>query len=447
MALRRRPRSAALAQPAQPARDRDRLALAQRQARPLAAPLWRERLRADRRRLPPLRPGARPAADRQGRSREPWPAPADAGPGDAGTTSRSTGSPSASTRMPAETRKLLVFVPRHHLYPAPGSAGAATCSTSASAGSWRSRGQRPNAEVIRFLASRARSPPKTTRWWDAVHARPETMARGLAGARPARSRARPAHEVRILAPGPAAERLGAMNAGASGGVPAASQHAVEAAPHEANASRHDGLAADRAELDARGCATTGVLLRPAECEALAAALRRRGAVPLAHRHGAARVRAGRVQVFRLPACRRWCMSCGPRSIRRLARRRQPMGGGARPRRPISRPSTPPISAQCHAAGQTRPTPLLLQYGPGDYNCLHQDLYGELHFPLQVAFLLSRPGEDFAGGEFVLTEQRPRMQSRAEVVALATGRGGDLRREPAAGAGQHAASTASRCGTA
>ena len=76
--------------------------------------------------------------------------------------------------------------------------------------------------------------------------------------------------------------------------------------------------------------------------------------------------------------------------------------------------------ECHAGGQKRPTPLLLRYGPGDYNCLHRDLYGDLVFPLQATVLLSEPGRDFEGGEFMLVEQRPRMQSRGEVVPLQQG---------------------------
>jgi hypothetical protein len=95
------------------------------------------------------------------------------------------------------------------------------------------------------------------------------------------------------------------------------------------------------------------------------------------------------------------------------------------RRQLGEPETFPASladylAACHAAGQTRPTPLLLRYEAGGFNCLHQDLYGDLAFPLQVVVLLSRPGEDFTGGEFLLVEQRPRAQSRAEVVALRQG---------------------------
>lgn len=86
------------------------------------------------------------------------------------------------------------------------------------------------------------------------------------------------------------------------------------------------------------------------------------------------------------------------------------------------PDLASMLARCHEAGQTRPTPLLLKYGAGDHNCLHQDLYGEHVFPLQVAVLLSKPGVDFEGGEFVLVEQRPRMQSRPHVVPLRQGEG-------------------------
>ena len=110
----------------------------------------------------------------------------------------------------------------------------------------------------------------------------------------------------------------------------------------------------------------------------------------------------------------------PALYAQLCEPRQSLERGDGHRHPLSRRARRLSSKRCHAAGQTRPTPLLLQYGPGDYNCLHQDLYGEHVFPLQVAILLSEPARDFTGGEFVLTEQRPRMQSRPEVVPLRQG---------------------------
>ena len=175
-----------------------------------------------------------------------------------------------------------------------------------------------------------------------------------------------------------------------------------------------------AELDAHGCATTGVLLTPEEASALAALYASdapfRSRIVMA-RHGFGR---GEYKYFAYPlpdtvAALR--VALYP-PLAEIANRWDEALGVAQ-RFPDDHEA---YLARCHAAGQTRPTPLLLQYGPGDYNCLHQDVYGEHVFPLQVAFLLSRPGIDFSGGEFVLTEQRPRMQSRAEVVPLQQGEG-------------------------
>jgi hypothetical protein len=173
-----------------------------------------------------------------------------------------------------------------------------------------------------------------------------------------------------------------------------------------------------ADLDAHGCATAGPLLTQAECAGLAAAYASdklfRSRVIMA-RHGFGR---GEYKYFAypLPAPVAALRAALYPPLAAIANRwNESMGAG--PRYPDAHAA---YLARCHEAGQTKPTPLLLQYGAGDYNCLHQDLYGEHVFPLQVTVLLSRPGEDFAGGEFVLTEQRPRMQSRAEVVPLAQG---------------------------
>ncbi len=173
-------------------------------------------------------------------------------------------------------------------------------------------------------------------------------------------------------------------------------------------------------LDDRGCATTGVLLTTAECARLAASYDMdclfRSRVVMA-RHGFG---SGEYKYFAYPlpdpvaglraALYPWLAQIANRWEAALGR------DAAYP------PEHAAFLDRCHAAGQTRPTPLLLRYDAGDYNCLHQDLYGDLFFPLQVAFLLSAPGEDFTGGEFALTEQRPRMQSRVEVVSLTQGEG-------------------------
>ena len=173
-----------------------------------------------------------------------------------------------------------------------------------------------------------------------------------------------------------------------------------------------------AELDAHGCALAAAILSPAECEALAALYasedRFRSRVVMA-RHGFGR---GEYKYFAYPL---------PEAITALRTALYPeLALIANRWNEIMKIEVryPDDHAafldRCHRAGQTRPTALLLQYETGDYNCLHQDLYGEHVFPLQATFLLSAPGRDFTGGEFVLTEQRPRMQSRAEVVSLGQG---------------------------
>ncbi len=174
------------------------------------------------------------------------------------------------------------------------------------------------------------------------------------------------------------------------------------------------------ELDATGCATTGPLLPPDLCDEIAAQYDRentfRSRVVMA-RHGFGR---GEYQYYAYPL---------PDPVQILRASLYPQLASIANRwsgalgQTVSYPADhDDFLAQCYRQGQVRPTPLLLRYGPGDYNCLHQDLYGDLHFSLQIAFLLDRPGIDFTGGEFVLTEQRPRMQSRVEVVALQQGEG-------------------------
>jgi hypothetical protein len=173
-----------------------------------------------------------------------------------------------------------------------------------------------------------------------------------------------------------------------------------------------------AELDASGCAVVPGLLAPEDCAAYAASY----ATPGLFRSRIVMERfnfgRGEYQYFGypLPAGLAALRGALYEPLARIANRWQAALG----EHTLFPPTHAEYLALCHAAGQVRPTPLLLQYREGDYNCLHQDLYGQYVFPLQVAVLLSRPGEDFTGGEFVLTEQRPRMQSRAEVVPLGQG---------------------------
>jgi len=185
-------------------------------------------------------------------------------------------------------------------------------------------------------------------------------------------------------------------------------------------ARSEALDWDRisGDLDARGSAVLDRLLTAEQCEALAGLYPEDGLFRsrvVMGRHGFGR---GEYKYFHYPL---------PELIADLRTALYPrlapianrwnIAMGIEVQYPASHAD---FIARCHSAGQRKPTPLLLQYGEDDFNCLHQDLYGEHVFPLQVAILLSEPGRDFTGGEFVLTEQRPRMQSRPEVVPLQQG---------------------------
>lgn len=173
-----------------------------------------------------------------------------------------------------------------------------------------------------------------------------------------------------------------------------------------------------AALEARGHAVAGPLLSPSECRALAALY----AAESGFRSRVVMARYGfgqgeyRYFSYPLPPLVAGLRAALYARLVPIARRWNAAMGRAG-----DLPATLDLYLErCHAAGQTRPTPLLLRYRAGDYNCLHQDLYGEHAFPLQATILLSAPGADFEGGEFVLVEQRPRMQSRADVVPLGQG---------------------------
>ena len=178
------------------------------------------------------------------------------------------------------------------------------------------------------------------------------------------------------------------------------------------------LSLDTASLDVRGFTVASGLLKPRECTALRAlwadeSAFRKKIVMQNHGYG-----QGEYQYFRYPL---------PEPVARLREALYPplAAVASRWNETLGKPERYPDTLdawlkRCHDGGQKRPTPLLLRYGPGDYNCLHRDLYGELVFPLQATILLSDAGRDFTGGEFMLVEQRPRQQSRGEVVPLSQG---------------------------